>query len=289
MGNLTGLINQETTKSTFDNKIISEFPRGYAGISGAGEECLRKRQFEHYFVAKGEYDARTARIFQIGHLFEPIFYAEAKELGYKIYGDQTDLSLLGGKLLGHCDGVIEGVVEAPKTPHILELKTLNDKSWKDTAKKGVKASKPIYYSQMQLYMEAFKLTRALFVAINKNDCSYHMERVNKDNHFIEEVLNKTVDVFESEFLLQRISEKRGFYKCGWCTYNDICFNNAPIERTCRSCIASVFEEGMTWSCWRHSKQMDRDEQIEACDDHNLMEMFSQNGVKKKPVKTTEKE
>ena len=278
MVNIVEFLEPNTLKHNLDKKVEREFPRGYPGMSGTGEECLRKQQFEHYFVAKGELQARTLRIFAIGHLFEEVFYKEAREIGCKIYGDQQDLVLLNGKLSGHCDGIIEGIPESPKTPHVLELKSLNNKSFNETKKKGVKESKPLYYAQVQQYMKALKLKRAMFVAINKDTCEYYMERIHYDGAYTKELLNKKLDVFESEMLLPRISDKKNFYKCGWCTYKDICHDNAPIEKTCRTCIASEYKTGMDWNCWKHDKILNRDEQIESCKDYNIIEMFMPNGT-----------
>ena len=281
MVNLVKYLNPITTKAELDKGVTVDFPRGYAGISGAGEPCLRKRQFDHYFTAKGEINARTQRIFNVGHIFENILNDELKALGYEMFGEQSNLTLLDGKLLGHNDGVIRGIPEAPKTVHVLEIKTMNEKAFKDVKKNGVRKSKWTYFVQMQLYAKAMKLDRALFIAINKNTCEYYIERVYKDKDVIDEVLNKTIDVFESEFLLPRISDKKSYYACGWCSYKDACHDSAPIEKTCRSCIASTFVKGIIWNCWRHKKDLDRDEQIVACKDYVIMEMFDRNGFKNK--------
>ena len=283
MVKLAEFLDINTLKGRLDEVVTRDFPRGYPGMSGTGEECLRKQQFEHYFVAKGKIQARTQRIFNIGHLFEEVFYKEARAIGCKIYGDQQDLVLLDGKLSGHCDGIIEGLPESPKTPHILELKALNNKSFNDTKKKGVKISKPLYYAQVQQYMKATKLNRAMFVAINKDTCEYHMERIHYNGTYTRELLEKKLDVFESEMLLPRISERKNFYKCGWCQYKDICHDDAPIEKTCRSCIASSYKTGMDWECWKHKKILTRDEQIESCDDYQVIEMFMSNGYKNEKV------
>lgn len=279
MVDISKYLDTNTLKGKLDEVFVEDYPRGYPGMSGAGEECLRKQQFEHYFVDKNKLGARVLRIFAIGHLFEEVFYKEARDLGYKIYGDQQDLKLLDGKLSGHCDGIIEGIPESPKTPHVLELKSLNNKSFNDTKKKGVKESKPLYYSQMQLYMKATKLKRALFVAINKDNCDYYMERVYYDADYTKILLNKKIDVFESKTLLPRISENKSFYKCSWCNYKGICFGNEPIEKTCRTCFGSKYLTGMDWECLKDKRILSRDDQIRSCEDYQIMQMFEQNGVK----------
>lgn len=274
MGNLTQYMNVKTTKTVLDSYVERDYPRGYPGMSGTGEECLRKQQYEHYFVKKTELEARTLRIFAFGHLFEKIFYDEAKRQGWIVYGDQENLELLDGLLPGHCDGVIEGIPESPKTPHVLELKSLNHKSFTGVKKKGVKADKPMYYAQVQQYMKALKLKRALFVAVNKDNCEYYMERVHYDAQYTKELLNKKLDVLQSEFLLPRMSDNKTFYKCKWCSYYDICHNAYPVDATCRTCMASKFIKGMDWSCYVHKKTLTRDEQIIACDQHTMKGMFS---------------
>lgn len=279
MVKLVEYLEPNTTKHHLDKKVTRDFPRGYPGISGVGEPCLRKRQFEHFFAEVGAINARTQRIFSVGHLFEEIFYKEAREEGYEIWGDQQDLELLDGKLGGHCDGQIKNIPEAPKTTHVLELKTLNDKSWKDSQKNGVQKSKPVYYTQMQLYMKALKLDRALFVAINKNDCQYYIERVKIDRDHIDEQLNRTIDVFDSPVLLPRISDRISYYACGWCQYKDICHNNMPIRKTCRSCIGSKYVKGTVWNCFLKKKDLSRDDQIKACDEYQIQSMFEINGYK----------
>ena len=49
-------------------------------------------------------------------------------------GEQFAVEAVGGHVRGHLDGVISGVVEAPKTPHVWEHKQVNEKKFNDLRK-----------------------------------------------------------------------------------------------------------------------------------------------------------
>ena len=67
-------------------------------------------------------------------------------------GDQWRVSAVNGHFGGSLDGVAKGLPEAPKSPAILEMKTHNEKSFKELMSKGVKNAKPQHYAQMTVYM-----------------------------------------------------------------------------------------------------------------------------------------
>ena len=93
---------------------------------------------------------------------------------------------MGGKIKGHIDGVI---TSAPnelnlKFPMLWECKSLNNKSWNDTVKKGLVISKPIYAAQVAIYqaymesqIEGICKNPALFTAINKDTAEIHFELI----------------------------------------------------------------------------------------------------------------
>jgi len=264
-----------TLKGVLDNNDKEDYPRGYPSMSNAGEPCLRKKQYELYFVKKGKLTARTRRIFAMGFAFEEIFEKEMAEHGFVITGEQDDLAIQVGEhiLHGHMDGRIIGIPESPKTEHVMELKALNQNSWKDCVKKGVMLSKPIYYTQVQMYMHATGLRRAIFIAVNKNDSQYYMERVKYDGGFVKDILNKNQEVLESIFLLDRMAG-RDFYACKWCDYHGICHDNEPVAINCRTCKHSQLIGNKDWGCRKHGLRMNREYQINNdCTDHELREMF----------------
>jgi hypothetical protein len=61
--------------------------------------------------------------------------------------------MVNGRLCGHVDGVLAGGPESigKGYPALWECKSMNAKSWKDTVKRGVTLSKPVYAAQIALY------------------------------------------------------------------------------------------------------------------------------------------
>jgi hypothetical protein len=95
-----------------------------------------------------------------------------------------------------------GLPQAPKTPHILEIKTASDKYFREMEKSGVKKAKPEHWAQMQMYMkwsiDQFKedgCTRAIYIVVNKdNDLTDHQENSKKVKKVRVKVVNKDSDL-----------------------------------------------------------------------------------------------
>ena len=118
-------------------------------------------QFEYTNTPKDEdqsFTGKTLRIFQAGHVFEELAIKWLRQAGFDLVtekkdGSQFGFSALNGKIKGHVDGVI---IDAPEKlnltfPMLWECKSLNNKSFNDTAKKGLAVSKPIYAAQIAIY------------------------------------------------------------------------------------------------------------------------------------------
>ena len=102
----------------------------------------------------GDFDGKTLRIFAAGHLFEDLAAGWLRAAGFDLYttrgnrpdGGQFAFSVAGGRIRGHVDGIIAAAPKGllPAAPALWECKSLNANSWKDTAKRGVAVSKPVY-------------------------------------------------------------------------------------------------------------------------------------------------
>ena len=131
--------------------------RAYLGGSRLGVPCERALQYEYARAPKddgAELDGRTLRIFATGHVFETLAAGWLRAAGFELYttrgnrpdGGQFAFSVAGGRIRGHVDGIIAAGPDGllPGTPALWECKSLNAKSWRDTAKRGVVVSKPVY-------------------------------------------------------------------------------------------------------------------------------------------------
>ena len=121
-------------------------------------------------------------------------------------GHQFGFSVAGGRIRGHVDGVLASGPDIPGMafPALWECKTMNAKSWRDTASKGVAASKPIYAAQIAVY-QAYMDTSvpgvadhpALFTAINKDTAELHHELVAFDAALAQRMTDRAVRILQS--------------------------------------------------------------------------------------------
>ena len=111
---------------------------------------------------------------------------------------------------------------------------MNAKSWRDTASKGVAASKPIYAAQIAVY-QAYMDTSvpgvadhpALFTAINTDTAELHHELVAFDAALAQRMTDRAVRILQSTDagdLLPRIATQPEFYECRFCAWAKRCWS-----------------------------------------------------------------
>lgn len=218
----------------------AQAPRNYLGASRLGEECTRKLAYEYHKVAKDEgreFKGRTLRIFERGHTGEDNMAARLRLAGFELVthkpdGGQIGFVTAGGKVAGHIDGV---VTKAPylsglATPALWENKCVGEKSFSDLVKKGVRASKPVYFAQMQLYMAYLDLAEhpGLFTAENANTGQIYAERVPFDAAAAQAASDKGVRVVSTETPeeMPRIAKVATDFRCKMCDFPSRCWADA---------------------------------------------------------------
>lgn len=234
---------------------IEQDLRGYNGLSSIGNKCIRQMQLAHYDCYTVKHSARILRLFNEGHRMEPVLTAELKKLGIVVKNDQASVSGVAGHWKGHIDG--EGVFHPGSEffesyrgmTFLTEFKTHNDKSFKDLLKNKVKVSKPGHYDQMQAYMGYRKLTKALYMAYNKNDSTIYLEWVDFDEAHFKELQRKEAEVIMLEVLSDRIGNNQPtWFECKLCDTRQVCFGKKPMKRSCKNCKhVDVLDDGK-WEC-----------------------------------------
>lgn len=260
-----------------------EHPRAYLGGSIIGRECERALWYSFRWCnpAGQEFDGRMKRLFDRGHREEAVFVDELRGIGCTVHdidpptGQQFRFKAVDGHFGGGIDGVVLGVPEAPKTWHLAEFKTHNDKSFQALLKQGVAAAKPEHYDQVQVYMHLASLTRTLYVAVNKNDDSLHVERVRYDADAAGRLLAKAERIIYAPEPPPRLSEDAAFYKCKFCPAAPVCHGPALPPPSCRTCLHATPERDGDgrWSCARHKCDLTTDQQRaagERCPDHRFV-------------------
>lgn len=208
--------------------------RDYLGASSIGDECSRKLwyRFQGY---KENFDVDTLRRFNDGHRTEDLIVSWFRELPFiELYthkedGVQFGFSDFNGKYKGHYDGVIRGLVQAPKAWHIFEVKCTNEKNFDalqkllDTKdeKEVLQEWSPEYYAQAVTYMDYEGLDRHYLVCATAGARRLTSIRTNANPEYAASLRTKAGRIIKATTPPERIGG-RDYYKCKWCAFRDMC-------------------------------------------------------------------
>ncbi len=258
------LIEQEV-----ENKQRPQDLRSYIGMSGIANNCERKIWNDFRWIKKKSVTPRVQRLLSRGHNEEPIIIRDLEEIGIKVYGLQERLVCGHGHIRGHTDGIAIGIPDAPKTEHLLEFKTANDKNFKKFVKENnLEKAHSLYYGQVCCYMYMLKLTRCLFIVVNKNTDERYYERVDCNNDHAIFLFSRAENILQKEEPPQKIGGANWF-ECKFCDYYDICHYNEPINKSCRSCKFFDICENGKFECSKHDIELATQQQ------HNICKHFVQ--------------
>lgn len=243
--------------------------------SGIGEPCDRRLWYAlHWAHPEERHEGRVLRIFDNGHSREARLIEFLRAAGISVFdrsdetGEQFRVALADGWLPGSCDGIAHGVPEAPKTSHLLEIKTMKESRYRAWRRQGVKASDPKYWAQMQCYMHGLGLTRALFLVENQDTREIEIERIEYDPIAAAQIEARALRIAGSSRPPARISDKEDFYLCRFCPARVICHGQETFaERNCRTCLACEFRSADQQVCARTGAPLSVSEQATGCGAH----------------------
>lgn len=211
--------------------------RDYLGGSRLGDVCARRLQYEYLKLPRDpgrEFTGQSLRIFAAGHMFEDLAVEWLSKVGFDLRtrnrsGEQFGFSAAGGRVQGHIDGVIVAGPGGMAVPALWECKSANAKNWRDIAKRGVVASKPIYAAQIALYQAYLGLTEApaLFTAVNKDTCELWHEAVPFDGALAQRVSDRAVQILaacDAGETLPRHTADPQHFECGFCAWKERCWS-----------------------------------------------------------------
>jgi SAP domain len=233
----------------------------------------------------------TVRVFMQGtpseswHVFDP--YGEpisshgldasgAHNACDKWNAKQIKVTALCGHIGARLDGVGLGLLEAPKTPHVLEYKTAKASVFRAIVKRGVEVEKPEHFVQCQIYMLKKGLKRTLYLVTNKDDEDIHGERIRFDKVKAEAAIAKALEVIKSEGPPDRIGRDATFWKCKLCDMSDVCHKTDVPDVNCRTCLHSTpvldDDEGKEFPEWvceygGGAHKLDKSRQVVGCPKH----------------------
>jgi hypothetical protein len=275
----------------YENESREEH-RPHMGASLIGHECARHVWLTWRWAESEKLDGRMLRLFQSGHLQEPRLVADLRRIGVEVQdtspdGSQWRVSAVGGHFGGSMDGACLGLPEAPKTWHVLECKTANQKSFDKMLKEGVAKAKPQHWAQMQVYMGLTGMDRALYLMVNKNDDAIHSERVRFDKAAFELIMGKAERLVRSAEPPEKLSQDASYWVCKFCKFHSQCHSTQVPEVNCRTCAHStpvVEGDGGRWTCNVEKgapspATIPLDVQREGCQAHRYIPIFLERTAK----------
>lgn len=265
----------------------AEPARPRLGASGVGHPCERKSWLQFRWAMERHIEAKGVRAIRSGHrgeaeMIEDIRKLEAK--GVKLWevdpdtGRQIGFEDLGGHFGGSCDGVIEGLLQSPKTPHVWESKVTNEKKFellkKTKLERGEKQAlfhwDPVFYAQAQLYMHYLQLERHWLTCSTPGLRDVVSVRTDYDFEFAMRMQVKAARIIFSARPPAKLSEDPSWYECKLCDFHDLCHGQSFATVNCRTCMHSTAltaEQGGGWRCEKFAKPLVEDEQREGCSAH----------------------
>lgn len=258
--------------------------RPHLGASLIGRACERQLWLIFRWADSKKFSGRMLRLFETGQLAEARFVANLRRIGIEVHdvqpdGSQWRVSTLGGHFAGSMDGAGVGFPEAPKTWHVLEFKTHNEKSFTDLVKKGVAAAKPEHYAQMQTYMGLTGMERAMYMAVNKNNDELYTERVEFDPVEFAKLMARAERVIRASEPPLKISNDPSWFVCKMCDFHEHCHGMKAPAVNCRTCAHSTpeiggYSEPATWSCAASEREpIPLEYQRKGCASHRYIPML----------------
>jgi PD-(D/E)XK nuclease superfamily len=246
--------------------------RPHLGASQIGKACERALWYDFRWTTPAQFRGRILRLFETGQLEEARLVKNLRRIGATVLevdpetGRQWRVESHGGHFGGSLDAVALGLIEAPKTWHVLEFKTHSAKSFRELIAKGVAEAKSQHWAQMHVYMHLTGLTRAMYLAVCKDTDDLYVERVRADRDAAERLMAKAARVIGAARPPARISEDPAWFECRFCDHHEICHGDAAAAVTCRSCLHSTPVDG-GWHCARWDQALDGETQRQACARH----------------------
>ncbi len=192
--------------------------------------------------------------------------------GVTIKTRKEKIQMIGGHVRGTVDARAIGVVEAPKTEHILEVHAVNHKKFARLLLHKLRTSTPDHYALAQVYMHALGISRCLYVAVNTDDDSLYSERIDYDLFFASSLVSKLSRIIKADAPPAGICSGPGDFRSAYCKVRGPCMESAPVRTTCRSCVNAVpgMDGNAVWACERHERELSVIEQEQGCPSHRLI-------------------
>lgn len=231
------------------------------GMGEIGGPCERAIWYSFRWATEQKFTAKTLKIFDGGHKSEALTASRIRLVaGIELWtidpdtGKQYAVTDPTGHMAGRIDGVVLGLLQAPKTPHVWDHKCSEKMSdlekmiTKVSEKRSLQAWSETYYGQAQCYMHYLQLTRHWLTCSKPGDREWIAVRTEYDMTAAVRYEARAKRVVEAQEPPMRIATKSDYYICKMCDHRSVCWNETIPKRHCRSCIHAMAVEGGQWIC-----------------------------------------
>ncbi len=232
--------------------------RSHLGASLIGRECSRYLWYVFRWVYNKEHTGRQQRLFQRGHREEEQMLALLEGIGATVNPLDGDKQHRISDCGGHFGGSIDNIVTLPESYGVGDVVFINEfktngtgASFNKVVSEGVQAAKNEHFCQMSIYGYKKGIEYGLYMNVNKNDDSLHVEVVKLDFALAQRLIAKAERIVLSPLPPQKLSESAVFTDCKYCDMHNVCHKGQNYEKNCRSCIqAQPIADGL-WHCKKH--------------------------------------
>jgi len=237
--------------------------RSHLGASLIGRECKRYLWYVFRWCLHEKTTGRQQRLFNRGHREEARFIEWLEGIGFKVWFENRDEApnekgeypqYRISDVMGHFGGSLDGIAVLPERygiaePVLLEFKTNGTGAgFNKLADDGMPIAKPEHFAQTSTYGKKYNFRYCVYLNINKNDDSLHIEVVKLNHNLGEQMIMKAEQIIMSQTAPARLSDNPTFHKCGYCHMKEVCHKGAVVEVNCRSCAFARPVENAEWFC-----------------------------------------
>lgn len=241
-------------------------PRPYLGASAIGNPCNRALWYGFRHATTRIIPASGYRAIQDGHRGEALMIEWLRSLpGIQLWtedpeqpGKQIGFIDLHGHFRGNLDGIIQGLYQAPQTPHVWEHKVCNETKFRKLIKliqtvgekNALSEWDEIYFSQSQIYMHEMELTRHYLTVATPGNRAIVSCRTAYQPKVAKAILAKAESIITADRPPLKLRDDPSYYLCKFCDHSALCHGNAIPNVNCRTCAHSTarLDSAAPWTC-----------------------------------------
>lgn len=258
--------------------------RAHLDASQIGRPCSRAIWYAFRWAVRRPLSVTSYRAIQDSHRGKQVMAGWLRSIeGVQLWtedeesGQPIGFQSLGGHFAGFLDGVIQGLPQAPKTPHVWAHKQVDEKKFnkliKLIAEHGEKAAltewDEVYYAQAQVHMRMMGMTRHFLTVCTPGNRAIASCRTEHDKERSAALIQKATKIIVSERPPLKLSDRPDHFVCQQCIFRALCQGISEPSVHCRTCAHSTArtQDSAPWQCELRNLSLREDAQREGCESH----------------------